>query len=297
MQPELSSSALILLDKPMGISSAQAIAQVKRRLKIAKIGHAGTLDPMASGLLVCLLNAATRLAQFAEAGRKRYRGTIRLGLTTSSDDVTGEVLSTSDALPEFLSVEALAQTFVGELDQVPPQVSAVKVDGQRSYARVRAGETVALNARRVQLYSLHLAPISSNQIEFVMESSPGFYVRSLARDLGEKLGCGGCLETLRREASYPFDVKDAKCLDELSEADLIGVERLFPQTARLVLPTRDAQDLLRGEQRWLEQLLQRRGVQTDQGSVVYYDEQRPQLPLGLLVREGERWKIGVNLAG
>lgn len=214
-------SGFFLMDKGPGISSARAIAQLKHSLGIRKIGHAGTLDPPATGLLVCLVNDATRLARQIEGGDKIYSGSILFGVSTSTDDSTGEVLARSEAIPSFKEIEEAATRFVGEIEQIPPSVSAVKKDGERAYKIARRGEAVELKPRKVVIHSLKLKPLSANEVAFEIHCTKGTYIRAIARDLGKIFGCGACSSSLRRDGSAPFSVNDAKTVDQLSWGDLI----------------------------------------------------------------------------
>lgn len=297
-------TGILLLDKPSGISSAQAIARVKRVLGAKKIGHAGTLDPMATGLLVCLLGSATRLASFAEKGLKTYSGEILFGVVTDSDDVTGAVLTTSPSRPDFGSIESAIGQFVGTIEQVPPQISAVKVDGERAYRLARAGEEVALRARTCTISNLECWPAQDERgvkVGFRLTCTSGTYIRSLARDLGAALGCGGCLASLRREASFPFRVSDAVTLDELSAEAIADWRGLFPDARNIVVPPTEAARLMIGDQAALLQLAAlhlrcdgEAGSLADSRAI--YSDSVSGRGLGLLVRKDDRWSFGVNVS-
>jgi tRNA pseudouridine55 synthase len=211
-------SGLVVVDKPGGLTSHDVVSRVRRLSGVRKVGHAGTLDPMATGVLVLALGRATRLLGHLTLEDKRYDATIRLGATTSTDDAEGEVLeagSTAD-LTEDAVREALRR-FVGPLDQVPSSVSAVKVGGKRAYARVRDGETVDLPARRIVIHSLDITDLDLPDVRVSVHCSSGTYVRAIARDLGVALGVGGHLTSLRRTAVGPFTLEHAATLDELTE--------------------------------------------------------------------------------
>lgn len=279
-------SGIILLDKAEGISSAGAISEVKRKLRLRKIGHAGTLDPFATGLLVCLVGHATRLASFAASGEKVYTGIIRLGETTTTDDVTGEVTSRSDAIPPIEEIRSAVLGFVGSIMQIPPSISALHVDGVRAYERVRErGEEVDLKARSVHVESFEISEVDSRRISFTVTCGTGTYIRSLARDLGSILGCGGTLESLRREASFPFSISNAKRIEDLSLDDIQSWDSLFPGVDRVTVPKGDARRLLGGDVRALKDFRAKGDM------AVYCFEDRL---LGLLVRKGPEWEFGVN---
>lgn len=247
-------SGLLLLDKAAGISSAKALAQLKHKLGIAKIGHAGTLDPMATGLLICMLNDATKVAAYAEAGEKIYSGAFKFGLTTDTDDITGNPLKVAGFSPPFAQIAAAVPKFLGQIEQVPPAYSAIKVNGQRSYDLARQGQAVDLKSRIVNIFDFVVRPKSADEVEFAIRCSKGTYIRSLARDLGEMLGCGAVLSSLRREGSYPFSVVDAKTIDQISPADLIPVQALFPDVPSLLVDAADCVKLLNGDQQLLRDL-------------------------------------------
>lgn len=216
-------TGVLLLDKPSGITSAKALERIKSRFKIKKMGHAGTLDPMATGLLICLVGKATKLASHFEGGRKVYSGTIRFGVTTDSDDITGVTTSESQEIPSFEVIKDLCEKFLGSIQQTPPSVSAVKVNGRRAYSLVRdSGITPTLSSRSVEIFRFEVIPEDSRTIRFEIECSKGTYIRSIARDLGALAGCGACLHSLRRESSDPFSVAMAKGFDEITESDFVN---------------------------------------------------------------------------
>jgi tRNA pseudouridine55 synthase len=213
-------SGVVVVDKPAGITSHDVVARVRRLAGTRKVGHAGTLDPMATGVLVLGLNRATRLLGHLTLTDKAYAATVRLGVTTTTDDAEGEVVDSrpTDGLTDTAVRDALA-AFVGDIDQVPSAVSAIKVDGRRAYARVRAGEQVDLPARRVTVHSIEVTALDLDQASVDLEvcCSSGTYVRAIARDLGAALGVGGHLTALRRTAVGPFLVHDAHTLDALAD--------------------------------------------------------------------------------
>lgn len=199
------------VDKPAGPTSHDAVARVRRALGIRRVGHTGTLDPPASGLLLVLIGRATRLARFAPSSPKGYRGRLRLGIETTTDDLTGDATRRHRGpLPAADDVLAAAAELVGDLRQVPPAVSAVKIGGRRLYRSARAGEPVEAPPRPVRVMRWDLTPGEDpSDWEFRADVSAGTYVRALARDLGRALGCGGALASLRRTAIGPIDVGGA----------------------------------------------------------------------------------------
>ena len=218
-------SGLLILDKPEGLTSHDVVGRVRRALATRKVGHAGTLDPMATGVLVVGVGPATRLLGHLALHDKSYRATIRLGSTTVTDDREGETLATADPrLVDALTdpdIEAALAELVGEIDQRPSSVSAVKVDGRRAYDRVRSGETVELAPRRVTVASIFVDRIDRVSgrvdVEVDVTCSTGTYIRAIARDAGHRLGVGGHLTVLRRTRVGPFGVDSALSLAELDD--------------------------------------------------------------------------------
>ena len=209
---------LVIVDKAAGMTSHDVVARVRRLAGTRKVGHAGTLDPMATGVLVLGLNRATRLLGHLMLTEKAYDATILLGASTTTDDAEGEVTATYavDGLAEQEIREALSN-FVGEIDQVPTAVSAIKVDGKRAYQRVRDGEEVELRARRVTVHELTVTAIRGPEVDISVRCSSGTYIRAIARDLGAVLGVGGHLTALRRTAVGGFDLAQAHTLEALAE--------------------------------------------------------------------------------
>ena len=215
-------SGLVVVDKPGGMTSHDVVSRVRRMAGTRKVGHAGTLDPMATGVLVLGVERATRLLGHLMLTEKAYDATVRLGATTTTDDAEGEVLAaaSTSGLDEA-TVRAAAAAFVGTLQQVPSAVSAVKVDGRRAYARERAGESVELPPRTVTVHELVVHDVRLGDdvvdLDVAVRCSSGTYIRAIARDLGAALGVGGHLSSLRRTAVGPFTLDHARTLDELGE--------------------------------------------------------------------------------
>lgn len=215
-------SGLVVVDKPAGITSHDVVARVRRLAGTRKVGHAGTLDPMATGVLVLGIERATRLLGHLLVTDKAYDGTIRLGSATTTDDAEGEVVSTgSVAGVGEADVRSALAGFVGDIEQVPTAVSAIKVDGKRAYQRVREGEDVQLEPRPVTIHELVVRDVRAVDdfldVDISMRCSSGTYVRAVARDLGALLGCGGHLTALRRTAVGPYGLDVAQTLDQLGE--------------------------------------------------------------------------------
>lgn len=211
-------SGWLVVDKPAGMTSTAVVNKVRWALDAKKAGHAGTLDPAATGVLAVALGEATKTVPWLTEALKAYRFTVRFGQATNTDDAEGEVIATSDARPtDDEIVEALA-TFEGDIMQVPPQFSAVKIDGQRAYAMAREGETVELSARPLFVDAIKLVErIDADHAVIEMVCGKGGYVRSVARDLGAALGCFGHVLWLRRVWSGPFETEDALTIDLIEE--------------------------------------------------------------------------------
>ncbi|MGW6132111.1 tRNA pseudouridine(55) synthase TruB [Cellulomonas sp. NPDC055163] len=245
---------IVVVDKPAGMTSHDVVARMRRIAGTRKVGHAGTLDPMATGVLVVGVGRATRLLTYVVGADKEYRATIRLGVGTTTDDAEGEVAAVADASAvtrDDLSAPVAALT--GRIEQVPSSVSAIKVDGQRAYARVRAGEDVALAARPVTVsrFDVHdvrhagggdgLVPTGVVDVDVTVVCSSGTYVRALARDLGAALGVGGHLTALRRTRVGGYDLAGARTLDELlAWPEDVPLDVLpLADAARAIFPVRE----------------------------------------------------------
>jgi tRNA pseudouridine55 synthase len=227
----------LVIDKPAGITSHDVVAATRRILHEPRIGHAGTLDPLATGVLVLVCGRATRLARFLSASDKTYEAGIRFGLTTDTYDVTGTVLTRSERRPTRCDVDDAVAKLRGEYLQQPPAFSARKVDGTRAYALARRQKPVTLEPSQVRVSRADVVTFEEDgRVAVTLTCSAGFYVRSFAQTLGELVGCGACLETLRRTASGDFAVEDAVSLTALQESAapgslLMPVERLLPRMA------------------------------------------------------------------
>jgi tRNA pseudouridine55 synthase len=214
----VTASGLVVVDKPGGMTSHDVVARVRRTMGTRKVGHAGTLDPMATGVLVLGIERATRLLGHLMLTDKSYDATIRLGASTTTDDAEGEVVATADVSSlDEAGVRAALQAFVGEIEQVPSAVSAIKVDGRRAYQRVRDGEDVALEPRRVTVHALEVVALDGPEVSISIRCSSGTYIRAIARDLGVALGVGGHLTALRRTAVGPYDLSVARTLEQLAD--------------------------------------------------------------------------------
>jgi tRNA pseudouridine55 synthase len=239
--PVAPSDAVLVVDKPPGLTSHGVVARVRRIAGTRKVGHAGTLDPMATGLLVLGVGRATRLLGHLMTGVKSYDATIRLGESTSTDDAEGESMQQVDATRlEPAQIRSALDGFVGDIEQRPSAVSAIKVDGQRAYARVRAGEQVELPPRRVHVESIDVLDVRVMppyvDVDVGVTCSAGTYIRALARDLGQLLDVGGHLTALRRTRVGDFTLDEARTLEELEHSyDWVPIDA----AARRSFPTID----------------------------------------------------------
>ncbi|MAU48124.1 MAG: tRNA pseudouridine(55) synthase TruB [Yangia sp.] len=209
-------SGWLIVDKPAGMTSTSVVNKVRWALAAKKAGHAGTLDPEATGVLAVALGEATKTVPFITDALKAYRFTVRLGQRTNTDDAEGEVTASSDARPSDDEIKEALHGFVGEIRQVPPQFSAVKIDGERAYKRARDGETMEIEARPLWVEELVLTGRpDADHVELEMTCGKGGYVRAIARDLGETLGCHGHVQKLRRIWSGPFDAEDGITVEQI----------------------------------------------------------------------------------
>lgn len=208
---------IIIVDKPTGMTSHDVVSRVRRRLNMRRVGHAGTLDPLATGVLIMLIGRSTKLFDRFVAFDKGYAATLRLGMQTTSADITGEII---DQKPfDHISraeVEDVLRQFVGESEQMPPMVSAVKYKGERLYRLARKGIVVDRPARKIRIDVLNLVDYELPEVKFHMECSKGTYVRTLAEDVGAKLGCGACITQIERTRVGDFRLEDAVKLEDLN---------------------------------------------------------------------------------
>jgi len=273
----------LVLDKPEGLTSTQALSKVRRILNAEKGGHGGTLDPLATGILPIALGEATKTVSYAMDGAKTYRFTVRWGLRTATDDREGEVIDRSDARPDEAAIRAALPAFLGEIDQVPPQYCAIKVDGERAYDIAREGDVVDLASRRVRIDRFELVEMpDADHAVFEVDCGKGTYVRSLARDLAEALGTVGHVAVLRRLRVGQFTLDKAISLDELAAMEhgaaverlLLPIETALDDIPALALTEAEAHRLRHGQavalltRQDLERLTAIRGAVGEDGIVI-----------------------------
>lgn len=225
----------LVLDKSLNLTSTDAVNKVKRALNANKAGHAGTLDPLASGILPIALGEATRTVAWLMEAQKTYEFTILWGNSTSTQDMEGEVIATSDVRPLQAQIESALLAFIGEIDQIPPAFSAIKVDGVRAYDLARSGNAPTLEARKVKVFEASLSEYTNDTAKFFVRSGKGFYVRGLARDLAHALGTEGHIIALRRTSVGPFNTDAAITLETLEKLCIDGAafEHILPATTAL----------------------------------------------------------------
>lgn len=253
---------VLTVDKPSGLTSHDVVSHARRALGVRRVGHIGTLDPMATGVLPLVVGRATRLASLLSTGWKTYDGLILLGVTTDSYDVTGAI--TADArdrmgagivrAPDRRAIEQALEAFTGRFAQRPPPFSAKKIHGVRAYRLARRNRPVAPEPVMVTVHAIEILSVTSMHVRCRVTCDPGFYMRALAHDLGAALGCGACLDTLRRERNGAFDLAGAVSLDELRSSGpaigqrLVPMGDLLPEVPRLVLTPHGAKRARHGNQ-------------------------------------------------
>jgi tRNA pseudouridine55 synthase len=248
----MSIHGLLVLDKPGGMTSREALDHALSWFpRGTRAGHTGTLDPLATGVLVVCLGSATRLTEFVQDMGKTYRAGVRLGARSDTDDADGAVEPVAGAAPPSrAALDEALRGFLGEISQVPPAYSAAKVGGRRAYDLARRGRDVALEARRVRIYGLDVLRYDYPRLEIEVRCGKGTYVRSLARDLGQRLGCGGYIEALRRTRVGPFRVEDAVALDagvEAARARVLPISAALGELPRVTTSAALAQRLRTGQ--------------------------------------------------
>lgn len=235
---------VLLIDKPAGFTSHDVVNKVRRLYSTKKVGHTGTLDPMATGLLVVLVGRAAKAAEYLSADDKKYLAGLLLGITTDTEDTTGKELTKSDAIPDEAAVLSALDSFRGEIDQIPPMYSALKIGGKKLCDIARAGGEAERQARRINIFSLEAEKKTEREYFLSVHCSKGTYIRTLCADIGETLGCGGVMSSLRRVSAGGFSLSDSHTLEGIEaldekerEALLIPTEELFSDLDAVKLPS------------------------------------------------------------
>lgn len=267
-------NGIILVDKPQDWTSHDVVGKLRGILHERRIGHSGTLDPLATGLLVVFVGRATRAVEFAEADSKEYIAGLRLGITTDTQDITGNVLSETEQNVSENELKAIFSNFSGEIMQIPPMYSAIKVGGKKLYELARKGENVERKPRAVSIFKLELCGREGDDFILDVTCSKGTYIRTLCNDIGEKLGCGACMSSLRRVKAGAFDISQAHTLEEIAEEPekyVIPVDSLFCEYPELTASGKTEAKLRNGSYV---------SVSTDDGTYRVYNESREFLLLG-----------------
>lgn len=236
-------SGVLLIDKPSGITSHDVVGRIRKLYNTKKVGHTGTLDPLATGLLVVLVGRAAKAAEYLVSDSKEYIAGIKLGLTTDTEDITGNILSESPKLPDEEKFKGAAEKFVGDIKQTPPMYSALKIGGKKLVDLARKNITVERESRPVHIEYIEETKLTDDEYSMRVGCSKGTYIRTLCADIGNAIGCGAVMSSLRRTRSGNFKIEDATTLDALSEMDeadrfkrLIPTESLFAELEAVTLP-------------------------------------------------------------
>lgn len=247
-------NGIILVDKPQDWTSHDVVAKLRGVLHERRIGHSGTLDPLATGLLVVFVGRATRAVEFAEADSKEYLAGLRLGVSTDTQDITGNVIAKCDALPDEAAVRETLCRFIGDIEQIPPMYSAIKIGGKKLYELARRGESVERTPRKITVSSIDIVDKDGTDYILNISCSKGTYVRTLCNDIGDALGCGACMSSLRRTRAGAFSVDEAHSLEDIEAAvregrlsDIIlPVDALFAPFPKLTVSESAAKRLKNG---------------------------------------------------
>ena len=280
-------NGVLLLDKPLGFSSNQALQKVKWLYSAAKAGHTGTLDPLATGLLPICLGEATKFAQYVTDANKTYFATIKLGATTTTGDAEGEVLTTAPVKVTFAQFQTVCQQFIGEISQVPPMYSALKHEGKALYEYARAGVDIERKARLITIKNIEVNALEGDIAQITVTCSKGTYIRTLAEDIGTMLGCGAHLIGLRRTEAAGYLLSQAVTIEQLEtmliearEDLLLPVDSAIENLPKVILNLDAAYYLMQGQAVW-------QAGKLPSGDLRLYDEQNKFLGLGCLQDDGK----------
>ncbi len=227
-------NGVLIINKPEGITSHDVVGKIRKLYGTRKVGHTGTLDPLATGVLVILLGRTAKAAEYLVADRKTYIARLTLGLTTDTEDITGKVLTQCEDIPSSDEVVSVCGEFLGKIKQIPPMYSALKVDGKKLYDLAREGIEVERKARDIEIFRLDVTPTDkANEYELLVECSSGTYIRTLCADIGARLGCGGVMSALHRVVAGGFDIENSHTLEELEGMDIETRYNLLAPTESL----------------------------------------------------------------
>ena len=246
---------IINVNKPLGITSHDVVYRLRKILNIKKIGHTGTLDPDAEGVLPMCIGRGTKLAEELTAKEKQYLAELTLGIVTDTQDISGEILESYDVSLGEEEIKSAIMSFVGDIEQIPPMYSAIKVDGKKLYELAREGKNVELAPRPVTIFNIEILniDITNKKVEFLVDCSKGTYIRTLCHDIGKKLGCGGVMSALKRTRSGNFKIENAFSLEEIEDmannndfSFLIGIDEVLSHYDKVILADRNAKRLCNG---------------------------------------------------
>ena len=236
----------LLLDKEKGISSNQLVQKVKKSLSLKKVGHLGTLDPMATGLMILAINRATKFSSYFLESDKSYDASIQLGISTDTDDAMGNIISSSDITPNEKDINKSLASFIGQSMQTAPFFSALKHKGKPLYKYARDGEFISKPPREINIFSIENIICEHNKCSFIVHCSKGTYIRSIARDLGDKLNSGGHLSALRRLSQGTFNIKNAMTIENIELNKLITIEEAFTELSEIQLDSNQTKFFMNG---------------------------------------------------
>jgi tRNA pseudouridine55 synthase len=236
----------LLLDKEKGISSNQLVQKVKKSLSLKKVGHLGTLDPMATGLMILAINRATKFSSYFLESDKSYDASIQLGASTDTDDAMGNIISSSDIIPNEKDINKSLASFIGQSMQIAPFFSALKHKGKPLYKYAREGEFISKPPREINIFSIKNIICEHNKCSFIVHCSKGTYIRSIARDLGDKLNSGGHLSALRRLSQGTFNIKNAMTIENIELNKLITIEEAFTELSEIQLDSNQTKFFMNG---------------------------------------------------
>ncbi|MBQ2755457.1 MAG: tRNA pseudouridine(55) synthase TruB [Oscillospiraceae bacterium] len=283
-------NGIILIDKPADFTSFDVVAKLRGIVRTKKIGHGGTLDPMATGVLPVFFGTATRCCSLMPEKSKRYTARFRLGISTDTQDITGKIIRESAVSATFEDVKKCAEEFLGKTEQLPPMYSAVKVNGRKLYDLARKNIEVERETRPIEVFSLDITHVEGDEYEADVACSPGTYIRTLCSDIGDKLGCGAAITYLRRTESSGFGIENCITIDRVKELmdagelenSLLPTDSLFKVYPQYQLNEADSKMHLNGVHIWLSRL---EGMPNTDGYIRIYDDQNRFLSLSYLDRE------------